>query len=97
MDELKVGDIVRVQHVTEKWNLIGEITRIQPCFRSCLVKSETSRLYWRNRRYLRLFVDEEHSDLKRHNTERDKKAPAEDGMTRRRGARERRQTEFFRP
>ncbi len=59
LNELKIGDIVRVQHhLTKKWDLIAEVMRIQPRRRSYLVKSETGRLYWRNRRYLKLFNSE---------------------------------------
>ncbi|QQP36067.1 Uncharacterized protein FKW44_021045, partial [Caligus rogercresseyi] len=57
LSELKVGDIVRVQHeLTKKWNLIAEILEIRPRGRSYLVKTESGRLYWRNRRYLKLYA-----------------------------------------
>ncbi|QQP34592.1 Transposon Tf2-6 polyprotein, partial [Caligus rogercresseyi] len=57
LSELKVGDIVRVQHgLTKKWNLIAEILEIRPRGRSYLVKTESGRLYWRNRRYLNLYA-----------------------------------------
>jgi transposase InsO family protein len=51
---LEVGDIVRVQHqTTKKWDLIAKIMEIKPRKRSYLLKSETGRLYWRNRRFIR--------------------------------------------
>jgi hypothetical protein len=57
LSELKVGDIVRVQHgLTKKWNLIAEVLEIKPRGRSYLVKTESGRLYWRNRRYLKLYT-----------------------------------------
>ncbi|QQP56466.1 Transposon Tf2-6 polyprotein [Caligus rogercresseyi] len=57
LSELKVGDIVRVQHgLTKKWNLIAEVLEIRPRGRSYLVKTESGRLYWRNRRYLKLYA-----------------------------------------
>ncbi len=60
LKELQVGDVVRVQHhQTKRWDLIGEVVRTKPRGRSYLIKSETGRLYWRNRRYLRIYVDAE--------------------------------------
>ena len=99
LKELKLGDIVRVQHhITKKWDLIGEITKIQPRQRSYLVKSETGRLSWRNRRYLRLFVDKEEDDWSESSGRtKDRRPIAQDEMAPRRGARERRQTDFYRP
>ncbi len=58
LPELQVGDIVRVQHhVTKKWDLIAEVVEIKPRGRSYLVRSESGKLYWRNRRYLRRYYD----------------------------------------
>ncbi len=54
MNKLTIGDIVRVQHqVTKRWDLVAEVTGIKERWRSYQVKSETGRLYWRNRRFLR--------------------------------------------
>ncbi len=54
MNKLTIGDIVRVQHhVTKRWDLIAEVIGIKERGRSYQVRSETGRLYWRNRRFLR--------------------------------------------
>lgn len=54
LTQLSVGDIVRVQHAHKKdWGMIAEIVELKPRGRSYLVRSETGRLYWRNRRFLR--------------------------------------------
>ena len=91
LDHLEVGDIVRVQHhVSKRWDLIGEIVKKQPRFRSYLVKSETGRLYWRNRRFIRPFVGEEEKKAEDPPEARGKDLP-------RRGTRNRKQTDFFRP
>ena len=37
-------------------NLIGEIVKVDDRERSYLVKTETGRLYWRNRRFLRKYI-----------------------------------------
>ena len=99
LEELKIGDVVRVQHhVTKKWDLIGEITKIQPRLRSYLVKSETGRLYWRNRRYLRPFVDgEDRSDKESAVMKEGVEPEVPDGISLRRGTRDRKQTDFYRP
>ena len=58
LSTLAVGDVVRVQHhATKRWRLIGEIVEVNESGRSYLVKSETGRLYWRNRRFLRPLYD----------------------------------------
>ncbi|QQP34591.1 Transposon Tf2-6 polyprotein [Caligus rogercresseyi] len=86
LSELKVGDIVRVQHgLTKKWNLIAEILEIRPRGRSYLVKTESGRLYWRNRRYLNLYappigvakdIPESREEVKQpRRSKRQKKAP----------------------
>ncbi|QQP48538.1 Transposon Tf2-6 polyprotein, partial [Caligus rogercresseyi] len=86
LSELKVGDIVRVQHgLTKKWNLIAEILEIRPRGRSYLVKTESGRLYWRNRRYLKLYappigvakdIPESQEEVKQpRRSKRQKKAP----------------------
>ncbi|QQP37033.1 Transposon Tf2-6 polyprotein, partial [Caligus rogercresseyi] len=86
LSELKVGDIVRVQHgLNKKWNLIAEILEIRPRGRSYLVKTESGRLYWRNRRYLKLYappigvakdIPESQEEVKQpRRSKRQKKAP----------------------
>ncbi|QQP57295.1 Transposon Tf2-6 polyprotein [Caligus rogercresseyi] len=86
LSELKVGDIVRVQHgLTKKWNLIAEVLEIRPRGRSYLVKTESGRLYWRNRRYLKLYappigvakdIPESQEEVKQpRRSKRQKKAP----------------------
>ncbi|QQP40014.1 Transposon Tf2-6 polyprotein, partial [Caligus rogercresseyi] len=85
LSELKVGDIVRVQHgLTKKWNL-AEVLEIRPRGRSYLVKTESGRLYWRNRRYLKLYappigvakdIPESQEEVKQpRRSKRQKKAP----------------------
>ena len=55
MDKLEVGDIVRVQHAsTSKWDLIGQIIERHDRDRSYRVKTESGKIYWRNRRFLKL-------------------------------------------
>ncbi len=52
---LDVGDIVQVQHhIRKRWNLIGEIVKVKPY--SYLVRSETGRLYWRNKQFIRPYM-----------------------------------------
>ncbi|QQP51307.1 Transposon Tf2-6 polyprotein [Caligus rogercresseyi] len=85
LSELKVGDIVRVQHgLTKKWNLIAEILEIRPRGRSYLVKTESGRLYWRNRRYLKLYappigvakdISESQEEVKQQGEARDRRKP----------------------
>ncbi|QQP42541.1 Uncharacterized protein FKW44_017243, partial [Caligus rogercresseyi] len=78
LSELKVGDIVRVQHgLTKKWNLIAEVLEIRP--------HKSGRLYWRNRRYLKLYappigvakdIPESQEEVKQpRRSKRQKKAP----------------------
>ena len=51
---LEVGDVVRVQHHMRKcWDLIGKIEEVNRLGRSYLVRLETGRLYWRNRRFIK--------------------------------------------
>ncbi len=78
LGELKVGDIVRVQHhITKRWDLIAEVMTKHVRGRSYLVKSETGRLYWRNRQFLkRLHVDEEALGDSQVKTDRGEDRPA---------------------
>ena len=64
LKELRPGTVVRVQqHLTKRWDLIGTIMEVNPRGRSYLVRSETGRLYWRNRKFIRLyFPSEENKD-----------------------------------
>ncbi len=53
----KVGDVVRVQdRKTQRWDTIAEVVTRRPRGRSYTVKTETGRLKWRNRRFLRPYV-----------------------------------------
>lgn len=53
----QVGDIVRIQNPqTKKWDKIGEIVGSARRSRSYIVKLESGRVYWRNRRFLRKLV-----------------------------------------
>ncbi len=52
--EFRSGDKVQVRHkVTRRWNLNAEIVEIGRRGQSYLVRSESNRLYWRHRKYLR--------------------------------------------
>ncbi len=91
LSELKVGDIVCVQHqVTKKWDLVAEVKEIN-VRRSYLVMSETGRLYWRNRRFLRPYRVKECKPL-----ERSKDDPGQVSSSPRRGTRLRQKTDFYR-
>ena len=60
LKELAIGDVVRIQHATtKKWDLIAEVVDIDSRRRSYHVKSETGRLYWRNRRFLKVYTPPE--------------------------------------
>ena len=57
LPELPVGAIVRVQHpVRKRWQITGEVIEKRNNGRSFLVRSESGRVYWRNRRFLKLYV-----------------------------------------
>ena len=54
---LAPGAVVRVQHPrTKRWDTIAEVIEQKPSGRSYAVKTESGRVYWRNRRFLRLYV-----------------------------------------
>ena len=54
--KLDIGRIVRVQHrVTKRWSEVAEVVGQDQRGRSYIVKSEGERVFWRNRRFLRLF------------------------------------------
>ncbi len=90
LKELKVGDIVRVQHcASKKWDLIAEVMVIKPRGRSYLVKSETGKIYWRNRRFLRLYK-ETHQDKMDDATHKQKKE-----MPLRRSTRPRKRPDYY--
>ena len=51
------GAVVRVQHPhTKRWNTIAEVIEQKPSGRSYAVKTESGRVYWRNCRFLRLYL-----------------------------------------
>ncbi len=57
LDKLEIGDIVRCQHmITKKWDLVAEVVEVDSRERSYRIRSETGRLYWRNRRYLKKYT-----------------------------------------
>ncbi|TRY68324.1 hypothetical protein TCAL_13987, partial [Tigriopus californicus] len=61
LPKLKIGDVVQVQHATQKrWDLLGEVIEIDKRGRSYYICTEMGRLYWRNRQYLRPFIAPEH-------------------------------------
>ena len=54
---LAPGAVVRVQHPrTKRWDTIAEVIEQKPSGRSYAVKTESGRVYWRNRRFLRLYL-----------------------------------------
>ena len=54
---LKIGTVVRVQHpVTRRWSTIGEIIDQDRRARSYTIKTESGRVLWRNRPFLRLLL-----------------------------------------
>ena len=56
LGKLDIGKIVRVQHpVTKRWSEVAEVVGQDQRGRSYIVKSEGGRVFWRNRRFLRLF------------------------------------------
>ena len=58
LPKLQVGDIVRLQHpITKRWDKIGKVVERHWRDRSYAVKSESGRLYWRNRRFIKLCKD----------------------------------------
>ncbi len=60
LEQLKPGTVVRVQHhLTRRWDLIGTVMEVMPRGRSYLVRSETGRLYLRNRKFIRLYFPSE--------------------------------------
>ncbi len=96
LSKLEVRDVVRVQHhVTKKWNLIAEVVHIKPRGRSCLIRSETGRLYWRNRRYLRLYEMDGLDTLDCSGHEEANEQEDNCKRTLRRSQRSRRQTDFY--
>ena len=53
---LQPGTVVRVQHPrTKRWDTIAEVVERKTSGRSYGVKTESGRMLWRNRRFLRLF------------------------------------------
>ena len=92
LSELKVGDIVCVQHqATKRWDLIAEVKKISGSRKSYLVLSETGRLYWRNRRFLRPYRVKECKP-----PERSKDNQGHKSTSPRQETRPRKQTDFFR-
>ena len=54
LPSLAIGSVVRVQHPgTKRWNTIAEIIEQKSGGRSYAVRTESGRVYWRNRRFLR--------------------------------------------
>ncbi len=64
LEQLDPGTVVRVQHhLTKTWDLIGMVMEVKSRGRSYLVRSETGRLYWRNRKFIKpYFPNEEDKD-----------------------------------
>lgn len=54
LSELQEGDVVRIQnHVTKRWDKIGQIVRAVPNRRNYWIRQESGRILRRNRKYLR--------------------------------------------
>ena len=54
---LAPGAVVRVQHPrTKRWDTSADVIEQKPSGRSYAVKTEIGRVYWRNRRFLRLYL-----------------------------------------
>ena len=55
LPRLPIGAVVRVQHPrTLLWDTIGEVIE-QKTGRSYIIRTESGRVFWRNRRFIRLF------------------------------------------
>ena len=53
---LRHGTVVRVQHpCSKRWDTVAEVIEVKRSGRSYGVKTESGRVLWRNRRFLRLF------------------------------------------
>ncbi len=94
--ELKPGTVVRVQHhPTKRWDLIGTIMEVKSRGRSYLVQSETGRLYWSNRKFIRPYFPSEKDkddDPKRAGSETGKE---DNGQGLRRSKRDRRRPDGY--
>jgi hypothetical protein len=54
LEELGPGDVVLVQNpATKLWDMMGEVMKKYPERSSYMIKTESGRLKWRNRRFLR--------------------------------------------
>lgn len=85
---LASGDIVRVQHSQSKlWDTLGEVIKKFPNRQSYLIKTETGRLKWRNRRFLRQILSS--------TSQGDDPKPTEKRPESRRGTRNRRVPQRF--
>ncbi len=63
LPSLQIGDVMQVQHAQKKtWDLIAEVVDIKLRGQSYLVKSETGKLYWRNRWFLKKYMPIEKSN-----------------------------------
>ncbi len=63
LEQLEPGTVVRVQHhLTKRWDLNGTVMEVKPRGRSYLVRSETGRLYSRNRKFIRPYFPSEDKD-----------------------------------
>ena len=54
---LAPGAVIRVQHPrTKRWDTVAEVVERKPSGRSYAIKTESGRVYWRNRRFLCLYL-----------------------------------------
>ncbi|CAL8135979.1 unnamed protein product [Orchesella dallaii] len=59
LSRLRRGEIVRIQDPCGKeWNRIGEIIDVHPRGRSYTIRTESGRVFWRNRKFLRRYYPE---------------------------------------
>jgi len=56
LSRLKCGEVIRVQDPrTQEWNQIGVVIDIHSRGRSYTIRTESGKIFWRNRRFLRRF------------------------------------------
>ncbi|ODM89103.1 hypothetical protein Ocin01_17579 [Orchesella cincta] len=62
LPHLTRGEIVRVQDpVTKEWTRVGEVIDVHHRGRSYTIRTESGRVFWRNRKFLRRYYKEQHA------------------------------------
>lgn len=98
LERLKTGDIVRIQNPsTRVWDVFGKILECFPNGRSYMIRTETGRLKWRNRKFLRRVQHQEMMDPEKTNpdTKNNDSDTLEQPQRVRRSARKRRAPKRF--